>query len=352
MRKVLLGILLAAVAFSACDDIEVPFNEFDELGKGAIPRTVSPPTGSFNYFNPSGSNVTFTVEFYDENKGKNVQSFSWEASYSQDFPREIKVTPGSTTIDSTPVVVGMDTTYTYDTTVVRPDTVVTKGAYSRRYGPVQVASQTSDQWTLNEQGLPQATYTFNFSEILAALNVPLDSIDGGQQIRFRGTLTKKDGQVFTFDNTDANLRGQPTFNALFGFNQAIVCPSDLAGSYTAVSSGTSTDGCCPGTTNATAQVTLTALGGGRYTINDWSGGLYLAWYGPDGGDYGITQELIDTKGQLSTPVVDACGTFRIPSFVEPFGESTTGIGTVTDNTITYTFLNGYGDAGTVTLTKN
>ena len=354
MIKYTTGLVLCVLAFAGCDEIETPYNEFEDLEKGAFPRVVDRPAGTFNRFDPANSNVTFSVEFYDEDNGKNVESFSWEASYQQEIPRRLDITPSYNVIDSTPIVEGGVTIgFTYDTTRIRPDTVVVTDKFNRKYGPVTVASQTASQWTPNADGLPQASFTFNFAEVLRQLGIPADSLDRGQTVQFRGTLTKTNGKVFTFTNTDLQLIGQPTFGALFQILQPVVCPSTLAGTYTAVSTGTTTNACCPGTTTATAQVTLTAKPNNQYDISDWSGGLYLAWYGPTGANRGITQEKIDKNNQLRATVTDNCNEFILPRFNNaPVGVSAIGEGTVNGNVITYTFRNAFGDRGTVTLTKN
>ncbi len=128
----------------------------------------------------------------------------------------------------------------------------------------------------------------------------------------------------------------------------VSCPSNLAGVYTAMTTGTSTDPCCPEETTITSEVTISALGNGQYQINDFSAGLYLAWYGPDGGNYGIT-----SQDQSPGRIRDVCNVITFYDTTEPFATQVTGSGTVDDETgdITYTWTNGYDDTGTVTLTK-
>lgn len=124
---------------------------------------------------------------------------------------------------------------------------------------------------------------------------------------------------------------------------AVVCQSAIEGNYTATATGTSTDPCCPGTVTTTRTVTLTKTGDGKYTISDYSGGLYLEWYDV----YGI-----EASTDLSTTIFDVCGKFVMNRFTEYYGEWFEGSGTINDDgTITYTWANGYGDKGTVTLVK-
>ncbi|MCB9080321.1 MAG: hypothetical protein H6555_01250 [Lewinellaceae bacterium] len=124
---------------------------------------------------------------------------------------------------------------------------------------------------------------------------------------------------------------------------AVVCESAIQGTYTATFTGSSTDSCCPGALSGGATVTLTRTGDGKYTISDWSAGYYLKYYGV----YGI-----DATTNMSTTLLDVCGKIVINQFVEPFGESCSGSGTINDDgSITYSWENGYGDKGTVTLVK-
>lgn len=157
-------------------------------------------------------------------------------------------------------------------------------------------------------------------------------------------LGSPDQVVLTLSGGDLEL-GRRTVNLTLG-----LCPTDLGGEYTATGVGTSTDGCCPDPTTVSADVTIVDNGGANYTISDWSAGLYLDWYGPDGGDYGIT-EAMETNGTLNGTFTDACDQLS-GEFSEPFQTSVTFTGSVDTETgvITYTWVNGYDDTATVTLT--
>jgi hypothetical protein len=123
------------------------------------------------------------------------------------------------------------------------------------------------------------------------------------------------------------------------------CPSTIpTGTYSAVSGGTSTDG-CPNpnpVTNLPYEVTLTDLGAGKYRVSDFSAGVYQSWYGAC---YGYTFE---TAGTLT----DICGTITLAG-TDAFSSTITGTGSYNAETgvITYSFRNGFGDTGNVQLTK-
>ena len=125
----------------------------------------------------------------------------------------------------------------------------------------------------------------------------------------------------------------------------VVCPSDLAGTYSTVTSGTSTD---PGAntnpvTDIHSEVILkTTEIPGEYEISDASAGIYDAWY--LGVYYGESQAL---PGILK----DACGSISIKEFQSPFdGDGIQSSSGVIDNgIITVNVVNVYGDDWTITM---
>lgn len=124
----------------------------------------------------------------------------------------------------------------------------------------------------------------------------------------------------------------------------VSCASNIPlGEYTAVSDGTSTDGCPP--TNPLQDhpydVTISSSGPGVYEVSDFFAGVYINWYGAC---YGYTFE---TPGDFT----DICNDLSF-SFSDAFGSTVTGTGVYNpgDGTITYTWTNSFGDTGTTVLT--
>ncbi|GLR19433.1 hypothetical protein [Portibacter lacus] len=157
-----------------------------------------------------------------------------------------------------------------------------------------------------------------------------------------GSVKLLDQFVYTFDIATAD----GSFPSGESLVVNVSCPSDLGGTYTAATSGQSTDSCCPGTVTVTSTVELTDAGGGVYTISDWSGGIYQAWYEV----YGVDAAYV-AAGGVSTTIKDVCDVISA-EFTEPFGTATTLTGSVDADSgvITFSWVTGYDDTATVVLT--
>lgn len=172
----------------------------------------------------------------------------------------------------------------------------------------------------------------------------------GDRLRVSADLVLSDGTAVKLLNDDGSQNFGPDISNASIYNVTttyiVSCPSDLGGEYTSITSGSSTDsGPTPDEnpiSNYTSTVTLTDNGGGSYTISDPYAGLYNLWYDI----YGITPGF-----NVSGTITDVCGTIS-GNFPEPFGGATTVDGVVNeDGTISYTWINDFGDTGTVVLTK-
>ncbi len=290
------GLLVIFMA-SCARTVDNPFPEFDDMEKGAYARKTDGVNGAFDFFDIANSAIDFTVELYDENQGKNITNYDWTVKYV---------------------------------------------AGGNEVGPMPFKSFTASDFSTNSNGLPEKKITFGFAETLDALGLTENDIEGGNYFIFSATITKANGAKFSADNTGGNIINSAPFSGLFTIRQNIICPSDLAGEYSAHSVGQSTDSCCPDETTVDYDVTLTETGAGEYTISDWSARMYFTWYEI----YGITSDF-----DMTATITDACGNISA-SFGEPFGTDVTISGSVDQETgvITYTWTNGYDDTATVVLT--
>lgn len=194
-------------------------------------------------------------------------------------------------------------------------------------------------------------YSFTSTNIYSAfteLSGP-DDFSVGDVLKIFPTFKFADGSSLDILNSN----GQENYYAA-DFNQysdlnpklqyPVACSSDLGGTYTVLSSGSSTDpGPAPDINpivDYPYTVVLTDNGGGNYTISDGFAGLYLLWYDI----YGITGE---TPGNFT----DICGELS-GTWGEPFGTDVTLTGTVNpDGTLSITWTNGYDDTAEAVYTK-
>lgn len=301
-------LLLVGLLFAACDEKERAFPEFgdDDVLTGAYARMTDGVNGIFDFFNPAESNIDFTVEFYDLNEGRDVTSYSWTASY-------INNASGETS------------------------------------DPVEVLSIPASEFTVNDFGLPATTVRFNLEETLNKLNVDVDSINGGDKIRYEATITLKDGRTFTRFNTGSNVISGTSFRGTFIIDQAIICPSDLGGTFDVV---TTTPVSWPDGTTCdpnmwTGTVTWTETTEGVYKSSDFSNGSYHACYG--GVSSGLPDDPFYPLGTLQ--VQDACNILG-PIGASQFGEIYTfNSVTVDGNVLTIDWENDYGENGVTVFTR-
>jgi|GEM_PF-2864324 len=218
-------------------------------------------------------------------------------------------------------------------------------------------------FTLNQEGEVNA----NSFDIYAAYKPAPDSTEAtsyGDRELVRNVSDIPSDQIFTAEDlaqavglemSDLNLGDafrlsfqSQTSEGPFESNEFLYvdvsCPSDIGGPYNAVSSGQSTDDCCPDpAVDIMAEgIELIDNGSGIYTINDFSGGLWFHWYEV----YGATSA---NPGEIK----DVCNTITFQNTTELFGSNISGTGSVDPETgiITIEWLaDSWGDAGTTVLT--
>lgn len=308
MSKLYFAFILLSLLFVSCEEEDRTFPEFgdDDVQTGAYARLTDGVNGIFDFFNPAESEIDFTVEFYDVNEGRDVASYSWTASYINNETEET-------------------------------------------VGPVPVLDIPSSEFTINDFGLPSTTVRFNLQETLDALDVPTDSLNGGDQIRYEATITLNDGRTFTRLNTGANVIGGASFRGTFIIDQAIICPSDLEGTFTVT---TTTPAVWPADTECnpnewTGEVTWMETSEGVYTVSDFSYGAYHACYGGVGS--GIPDSPSFPGGSLQ--VQDACNILT-PIGASQFGELYTfNSVTVEGDSLTIDWENDYGESGVSVLVR-
>jgi hypothetical protein len=202
---------------------------------------------------------------------------------------------------------------------------------------------------LNQTTFPD-TLSFTTEDIINAF--PILNTKGdfkiGDKLIISANVKLKDGTVYKIydDNGEPNFGLHVATSAQFSVGQTylVSCPSDLAGTYDVLSSGETTDpDVAPSkitVNNFPYVVTITANGGGSYTLSDAFAGLYIYWYDI----YGIKNPF---KGKFT----DICGTLS-GKFEEPFQTDLIITGTVNaDGTLSIHWFNGYDDFADSVYTK-
>ena len=190
--KKLFIIFIATLTAIACGEPEIPVELFDVMDKGAFARKMS-QTGKYNFFDIPSSSIELHVEYYDEAKGANIAEFDIDIEY----------------VD-----------------------IIHGGSKSR--GRTDFQTISSSEFVTNSDGYLSSDISLPFTGALAAVGATAADIDGGAYFRYHFTITKKDGTVFTNDNTGPNMKSSNAIRALFYLDVAIVCPSALEGTFNTV----------------------------------------------------------------------------------------------------------------------
>jgi len=146
-----------------------------------------------------------------------------------------------------------------------------------------------------ETDYPRATIKITAAEVLSALGLTQDAINGGDQVEVRYELVMKDGRIFTNSNASGIVTGGAFFNSPFFYRIPVVCASDRAGDYDVVTFISEYDGTYPAFQTSGSTTIAKGSGAGQYTLCDLSGGLEPEIWG-NGAVFVTVQDLC---GKLS-----------------------------------------------------
>ncbi len=312
------SLFLVILAFS-CADEPLPFDTFEDYAKGAFSRLLSTDNGTFFLTDPDNASFTFDVEYYSENNGAEVASHEWFVRHRNNV----------------------------DGTVSEPALLATV--------------QSSGFGTDAKSGLPTANFAFTLNESLTALGLTIDDLNGGDDMIYDGFVVMNDGRRFGPDNTGGSVQGGAGFDGIFRFIKPLLCPSELAGTYTAVATNTS-QGAGIGWDDCDGNIwegelSIVSVGDGEYTVvtkngdqdafDDLSFGNFYACYESD-----AQGSLPNANPDMRTlTFVDACNqlSFRGTSQwgeVYQFTEVT-----VDGSSLTLGWTNDYGEGGVTVITR-
>ena len=295
--KKLFTIFIATLTAIACGEPEIPVELFDVMDKGAFARKMS-QTGKYNFFDIANSSIELHVEYYDEAKGANIAEFDIDIEY----------------VD-----------------------IIHGGSKSKARTSFQTIS--SSEFVMNSDGYLSSDISLPFSGALAAVGATAADIDGGAYFRYHFTITKKDGTVFTNENTGPNMKSSNAIRALFYLDVAIVCPSALEGTFNTV-----TVGWC-GLTSAGMSFEWEKSGAENlYAVvgGDFSYGAYLTCYGGWTGKPMGNLKVQDACGILSPTGASQWSEVYMFNDVDLSADRTT---------LVIDWVNDYGEAGVTDMTN-
>lgn len=149
------------------------------------------------------------------------------------------------------------------------------------------------------------------------------------------------GEVFDIDIniTSADVSIHPELGSAVHKIQ-ISCPSDLAGTFDAESTNfVRGDGGTCSSTSTTTTITWTAEAAGEYSTSDLSFGQFATCWGDSPANSAVAR------------IVDICGNITV-SGADQYGDSYTyTITDITGSALSMDWVNTYGDAGSVVLTR-
>jgi hypothetical protein len=301
MKQFKIYILLAmgALVLGCGEDDKLTVDVQDTVERGAILRTVATLSSSFDIFDPEAF-WGATLEVQDSEDGGLLS----DVDVYVDF------------VDNTP---GNGTTVTDE---------------------VMIDNIPGSAFTQGPNGFPRTDYNLTFSEVLSALGLTSADYDGGDQISIRMALNLTDGRSFTDTSAGATVGGGSFFRSPFLYSASLVCPTDLQGTHSYVSTNLQAiTGTCP-TTPVTGTVTWTALGGGTYQTSDLGFGQYgtSCWGDTPATSNGAT--FVDACGLITSGGTDQYGLIYIWTITDVSGPE-----------LSISWVNDYGDSGDVVLTR-
>ncbi|MDN3205026.1 hypothetical protein QVH07_12755 [Algoriphagus sp. C2-7] len=303
MFKYSFGLLLGAlVLLSSCRDFVEPNIPYSTFDTAAYLRTIDRTSTDFNFFDLGNSNFALTLEAVDAEDGATVETVEIRV-------RHRRLIPG----------VGLE----YIPAISSEDVLVR-------------TLQASDFAPNSESRFLRTSFSIPASEAIQALGLTPEDIEGGDAFEFRLVLNDRFGRSFTDSNADANVKGSPFYASPFFYNVAVVCPSDLGGTYEF--SATNMDsiyGSCDGTITGTTTWTPVANAAGVYEVSD--------------GTFGFWDCYGDSWGSGSARISDACGNISM-SGSDKYG-ATYSLTLLSSSAESFTFvwLNSDNETGEVTI---
>jgi len=286
INKSIKALIMACTMFTvfSCEDTsKAPIVTFATAGHGAYPRLLT-ETGAklMNILSAAdftASQYGYTIEFVDENGGKDVAQYILKLEYD--------------------------------------DNDASNGDLS--VSDITLRTYTPSDWSENAEGFQElANIIITAGDVAAATGITFADITAGDNFNISGEVHMNNGDVFTSVNSSSSVEGT-AFRGHFSYTLPAACPSDLGGTY-----DVSTVHWCGGPTVGT--VDIVDQGGGTYQFSDWSfGGYGVCWGGgAASGDFTF---------------VEVCTVVTLNDGTDSFGDSWTFSSVISGNDWIITWLN-------------
>ncbi len=313
IRKYLLAMLVAVFAASSCTDFVDPAIPYNDFETGVYLRTLETKSNTFNFFDLGNASFSIVVEVVDAEGGallKDVDIFVRHRR-GQTLSNEVSI----------------------------------RNITAANFNPAPYPNRNFP--AAPERDFPWTEITVTAAEALSKLGMTQGDVNGGDFFEFRLELHDTKGRTFSNNNQSGDVAGGAFYASPFFYRVAVICPSELQGTFDATTVATGPWGC---TSEWTGTVKWVNLGDGVYNIIavdangvdqvDFSMGAYWVCYG-------LTSTL--PGGDLR--IADACGKLRYTG-TSRWGEVYKfNALTVDGKSLTMDWENDYGEAGITTLTR-
>jgi len=291
MKKYLIMMLAIVVASCADPDLK-PIVTFDDAAHGAYPRLLSSAGSTLINIQTQAdfdaSSYTYSIQMIDVANGANVASYTVNVEY------------------------------------------VSGGA---SLGPVELRSFSASDFTMEDGKTVLNNVTITSADVTGAFGLTYASLSPGDNFNITGVIVQQNGLIHTGATSSATINGT-AFQGHFDFTLPAACPTDLTGTYDYVTTNAWCDG-----TGISGTVDIVALGGGRYTFDDFSFGAYSICYSPT-----------STADQPSLNFTDVCQVVSFTGFSDSYGDTWTFTSGIVGNDWNISWVNTYNESGDAVVT--
>lgn len=254
--------LMLFAATSCVNEDKAPIVTFDSANHGAYVRLVSESSRLVNLFDIAGSSYAYSVEFVDDEMGKNVMEYSFDLQF-----RDVNPDNG----DESRIITGY-----------------------RTFAASTFTTNDDGFQSLSDISLPAA-------ELIADLEITEADIEPGDEFLIIGSLLLEGGFVAKAETSSSAVNGS-SFRAHTTFALTASCPSDLDGEINWEIIAANWD-----VEDATGTFDMIQMADGVYTWGTYTFGFYQWIYGCCEQGASNVQKITDVCNKLTLSTSDDYG---------------------------------------------